>query len=73
VLVLHDVLGLTQGHRPKFVRTYIDGFDLLQQALARWADDVRRGAFPSSAESYALPADGRAAVAGWTPQSSTTL
>ena len=34
VLVLHDVLGLTQGHRPKFVRTYADGFDLLQQALA---------------------------------------
>ena len=33
VLVLHDVLGLTQGHRPKFVRTYVDGFDLLQQAL----------------------------------------
>ena len=26
VLVLHDVLGLTQGHRPKFVRTYVDGF-----------------------------------------------
>ena len=47
VLVLHDVLGLTQGHRPKFVRTYLDGFDLLQQALAHWAEDVRSGAFPS--------------------------
>ena len=50
VLVLHDVLGLTQGHRPKFVRTYVDGFDLLQQALAHWAEDVRSGAFPSAAE-----------------------
>ena len=57
VLVLHDVLGLTQGHRPKFVRTYADGFDLLQRALAHWAEDVRSGAFPSSAEAYALPAD----------------
>jgi 3-methyl-2-oxobutanoate hydroxymethyltransferase len=73
VLVLHDMLGLTQGHRPKFVRTYVDGFDLLQWALAHWTDDVRRGAFPSSAESYALPADGKAAVAAWTPQSSTSL
>ena len=60
VLVLHDVLGLTQGHRPKFVRTYVDGFDLLQQALAHWAEDVRRGAFPSAAEAYALPADAQA-------------
>jgi 3-methyl-2-oxobutanoate hydroxymethyltransferase len=67
VLVLHDVLGLTQGHRPKFVRTYVDGFDLLQQALTHWAKDVRSGVFPSSAESYALPADVHAAVAAWMP------
>jgi 3-methyl-2-oxobutanoate hydroxymethyltransferase len=67
VLVLHDVLGLTQGHRPKFVRTYVDGFDLLQQALGHWAADVRRSAFPSYAEAYALPADAQAAVAAWMP------
>ena len=67
VLVLHDVLGLTQGHRPKFVRTYADGFDLLQRALAHWAEDVRSGTFPSSAEAYALPADAQAAVAAWVP------
>ncbi|MET0530139.1 MAG: 3-methyl-2-oxobutanoate hydroxymethyltransferase, partial [Microvirga sp.] len=71
VLVLHDVLGLTQGHKPKFVRTYLDGFDLLQQALAQWAGDVRGGAFPSPAESYALPAEAQAAVAAWTSHSST--
>ena len=71
MLVLHDVLGLTQGHRPKFVRTYADGFDLLQQALAHWAEDVRSGAFPSSAEAYALPADAQAAVAAWVPHPST--
>ena len=71
VLVLHDVLGLTQGHRPKFVRTYVDGFHVLQQALAQWAEDVRSGAFPSSAESYALPAEAQAAVAAWASHSST--
>lgn len=68
VLVLHDVLGLTQGHRPKFVRTYVDGFDLLQQALAHWAKDVRHGAFPSASESYALPVEAQEAVAVWTAQ-----
>ncbi|WP_201832700.1 3-methyl-2-oxobutanoate hydroxymethyltransferase [Microvirga zambiensis] len=72
VLVLHDVLGLTQGHRPKFVRTYLDGFTVLQQALTRWAADVRSGAFPSAAEAYALPADAQAAVAAWTPHASTS-
>jgi 3-methyl-2-oxobutanoate hydroxymethyltransferase len=71
VLVLHDVLGLTQGHKPKFVRTYLDGFDLLQQALTQWAGDVCGGAFPSPAESYALPAEAHAALAAWTPRSST--
>jgi 3-methyl-2-oxobutanoate hydroxymethyltransferase len=71
VLVLHDVLGLTQGHRPKFVRTYVDGFDLLQQALTHWANDVRRGVFPSPAEAYALPADVQTAVAAWMPYTVT--
>ncbi|QRM32967.1 3-methyl-2-oxobutanoate hydroxymethyltransferase [Microvirga sp. VF16] len=71
VLVLHDVLGLSQGHRPKFVRSYVDGFGLLQQALTHWAEDVRRGAFPSPAEAYALPAEARAAVSAWTPDPST--
>jgi 3-methyl-2-oxobutanoate hydroxymethyltransferase len=71
VLVLHDVLGLMQGHRPKLVRTYVDGFDLLQQALAHWADDVRRGTFPTSAEAYALPTDAQAAIAAWAPHPST--
>ena len=72
VLVLHDVLGLTQGHRPKFVRTYVDGFDVLQQALARWAEDVRCGVFPSAAEAYALPAAAKAAVSPWVPHPSTS-
>ena len=71
VLVLHDVLGLTQGHRPRFVRTYVDGFHVLQQALAQWAEDVRGGAFPSAAEAYALPAEAQAAVAAWTPYTVT--
>ncbi|QRM32256.1 3-methyl-2-oxobutanoate hydroxymethyltransferase [Microvirga sp. VF16] len=71
VLVLHDVLGLTQGHQPKFVRTYVDGFGVLQQALTHWAEDVRRGVFPSPAESYALPAAAHAAVSAWASDLST--
>jgi 3-methyl-2-oxobutanoate hydroxymethyltransferase len=64
VLVLHDILGLTQGHRPKFVRTYVDGYELLQDGLSRWAEDVRSGAFPGPDETYALPEEARSSMAG---------
>lgn len=67
VLVFHDVLGLTQGQRPRFVRTYAEGFQSLQDALSRWAADVRSGAFPGSQESYRLPDGLGDAIANWTP------
>ena len=67
VLVFHDVLGLTQAQRPKFVRTYADGVQLLQEALSRWASDVRNGAFPGPAESYNAPKGLRELIANWVP------
>lgn len=67
VLVFHDVLGLTHGQRPKFVRTYAEGSRLLQDALSRWAADVRSGAFPGPQESYRLPDGLGHAIASWTP------
>ncbi|MEH3144730.1 MAG: 3-methyl-2-oxobutanoate hydroxymethyltransferase [Methylobacterium frigidaeris] len=63
VLVLHDVLGLLPGHKAKFVRTYADGYGLLQAGLAEWAQDVRAGRFPGEAESYAMPEAARTALA----------
>lgn len=55
VLVLHDVLGLEDRITPKFVRRYADLKAAGVDALARFAADVRSGAFPSDAESYHLP------------------
>ncbi|MGY4281276.1 3-methyl-2-oxobutanoate hydroxymethyltransferase [Bradyrhizobium sp. LM2.7] len=71
VLVFHDVLGLTEGHRPKFVRAYADGFQLLQEALSRWATDVRSGAFPAPQESYRLPESLGNIIANWAPPNAT--
>lgn len=68
VLVFHDLLGLIQGHKAKFVRTYVDGFGQLQDGLSRYAEDVRSGAFPGPSEAYALPQALQAAVAAWTPR-----
>ena len=52
VLVLQDLLGLSNGHRPKFLRTYLDGFDQVRNAVDRFDRDVKQGAFPTAAESY---------------------
>jgi 3-methyl-2-oxobutanoate hydroxymethyltransferase len=69
VLVFHDVLGLTRAHRPKFVRAYADGFQLLQDALAHWVVDVRSGVFPGPQESYRLPEALGDTIANWAPPS----
>jgi 3-methyl-2-oxobutanoate hydroxymethyltransferase len=52
VLVLHDLLGLSRGPAPKFVRRYADVGTIVSEAVSRYAADVRSGAFPSDAESY---------------------
>lgn len=55
VLVFHDVLGLSAGTPPKFVRQYADLGAEATQAVKRFFDDVRSGAFPSGAETYHMP------------------
>ncbi|HUP47583.1 MAG TPA: 3-methyl-2-oxobutanoate hydroxymethyltransferase [Thermoanaerobaculia bacterium] len=46
VLVFHDVLGLYEGHKPKFVRRYAAIGEEMQKALGAFLDDVRAGRFP---------------------------
>lgn len=52
VLVLHDVLGLSDREPPKFVRRYADLASVARDAVARYATDVRSGAFPGDEETY---------------------
>ena len=47
VLVLHDLLGLYDGHRPKFVRQYTNLRETMQEAITQYLDDVRNGRFPN--------------------------
>ena len=53
VLVMHDLLGLNQDFKPKFVRRYLDGNRQWLDAFNRYASDVRDGTFPASEERYA--------------------
>jgi 3-methyl-2-oxobutanoate hydroxymethyltransferase len=52
VLVYHDLLGLQDWLRPKFVRRYADLHADSVDAVRRFAGDVRDGTFPSSDETY---------------------
>ncbi len=62
VLVYHDLLGLQDELRPRFVRRYADLGDATVEALGRFAADVRAGRFPSPSESYSLDSTEAAAL-----------
>lgn len=52
VLVVHDMLGLIEGFRPRFARRYAEVGDAVQQAAVRYVSEVRSGDFPADSESF---------------------
>lgn len=52
ILVLQDLLGLTKAFNPKFLRKYLDGFNLIKAAINKYNNDVKNRNFPNSEESY---------------------
>ena len=47
VLVIHDMLGITPGKRPKFSKDFLAGHESVAAAIGAYAEDVRSGAFPA--------------------------
>lgn len=47
VLVIHDLLGITPGKRPKFSKDFLAGRDSVAAAIGAYAEEVRSGAFPA--------------------------
>ena len=54
VLVWHDLLGLTPGHVPRFVKQYADLAATIRAALESYAADVRGGTFPDAPRTYGM-------------------
>jgi 3-methyl-2-oxobutanoate hydroxymethyltransferase len=52
VLVIHDLLGLTPGKPPKFVKRYANLREEISHAAKRYADEVARGEYPGPEHSY---------------------
>jgi 3-methyl-2-oxobutanoate hydroxymethyltransferase len=57
VLVYHDLLGLTEGHLPRFVKRYAGLSREIRDALEHYAHDVREGVFPDDEHTYEMPAE----------------
>jgi 3-methyl-2-oxobutanoate hydroxymethyltransferase len=57
VLVYHDLLGLTEGHLPRFVKRYANLSREIRDALEAYVHDVRTGSFPEERHTYAMAED----------------
>jgi 3-methyl-2-oxobutanoate hydroxymethyltransferase len=52
VLVINDLLGLTTGYIPKFVKPYADIGTTIRHSVTSWCNDVRNREFPGKEQSF---------------------
>ena len=52
VLVTHDLLGITKDFHPRFLRRYLDLFDVIKSAVEHYISDVKAKDFPNQEEQY---------------------
>lgn len=52
ILVYADMLGMTQGFSPRFLRRYANLNSIITDAVGRYVSDVKSGDFPNESESY---------------------
>jgi 3-methyl-2-oxobutanoate hydroxymethyltransferase len=52
VLVFHDMIGLTMGKLPKFVKQFCNAGAMFQEAVAQYVQDVKNGTFPEEKHTY---------------------
>ncbi len=52
VLVLHDMLGITQEFSPRFLRRYMNAGEMMMEAVSHYVKDVKNVEFPNDSEQY---------------------
>jgi 3-methyl-2-oxobutanoate hydroxymethyltransferase len=52
VLVIHDMLGINKGFKPRFLRQYANLFDVMNDAISNYVGDVKAKSFPNEKEEY---------------------
>jgi 3-methyl-2-oxobutanoate hydroxymethyltransferase len=54
VLVFHDLLGIYDGHAPRFAKRYAQLRGVMVEAVRDYADEVRSGRFPAPEHTYSI-------------------
>jgi 3-methyl-2-oxobutanoate hydroxymethyltransferase len=54
VLVFHDLLGIYDGHAPRFAKRYAEIRAQMVAGVAEYAAEVRAGAFPAAEHTYSI-------------------
>ncbi len=54
VLVVHDLLGLFERYKPKFVKQYVNLSELVQKAFTQYIKEIREGSFPAPEHSFSI-------------------
>ncbi|MCL2075800.1 MAG: 3-methyl-2-oxobutanoate hydroxymethyltransferase [Betaproteobacteria bacterium] len=52
VLVVYDMLDISSGKKPRFVKNFMFGADSVQAAVAAYVREVKAGAFPAAEHTY---------------------
>ncbi len=52
VLVMQDMLGITQEFKPRFLRRYADLYAIITGAVQKYVEDVKAKSFPNEKEKY---------------------
>jgi 3-methyl-2-oxobutanoate hydroxymethyltransferase len=52
VLVIHDMLGINKGFKPRFLRQYSNLYDIMNGAIQNYVGDIKAKNFPNEKEEY---------------------
>lgn len=52
ILVLHDILNVTSGKKPKFSKNFMQGQPSIQAAVSRYVSEVKSGQFPDQSHCF---------------------
>lgn len=54
VVVLHDMLGLSAGPVPRFIRRYADLRTDISRAVREYISDIQTGKYPAAEHAYSM-------------------
>lgn len=52
VLVIHDMLGINEGFKPRFLRQYANLYEVMNNGIKNYISDVKAKTFPDEKEQY---------------------